>query len=69
MVNDLLTPCAPNEPGAIKMTMIDVPSDKLLEPKVSMSDMLRSLANSKKTVNDEDLAKLTKFMDDFGMEG
>ena len=69
MVNDMLTPCLPQEPGAIEMSWIDLPSDKLLEPKVSMSDMLSSLANSKPTVNDNDLKKLQKFMDDFGQEG
>lgn len=33
------------------------------------NDMLRSLATSKPTVNDEDLIKLEKFMKDFGQEG
>ena len=36
LVNDLLTPCSPGAPGAIEMTWIDVPGDKLLEPIVSM---------------------------------
>jgi hypothetical protein len=31
--------------------------------------MLRSLANSKPTVNAEDLEKLTKFALDFGQDG
>lgn len=69
MINDMLTPCLPEEANAVKMSWMDVPSDKLLEPKVSMSDMLSSLANAKPTVNDNDLDKLTKFMDDFGQEG
>ena len=69
MANDMLTPCLPEEPGAIRMSWMDVPSDKLLEPKVCMSDMLSSLANAKPTVNDDDLEKLKKFMDDFGQEG
>jgi len=30
---------------------------------------MRSVANSKPTVNDEDLQKLKKFTDDFGQEG
>ncbi len=51
------------------MFWIDVPGDKMLEPVVSMSDMLSSLANAKPTVNDEDLKKLKSFMDDFGQEG
>lgn len=36
IVNDLLTPCSPGSPGAIEMSFMDVPSDKLLEPPVSM---------------------------------
>lgn len=32
-------------------------------------DMLRSLANTKPTVNEEDLEKLKKFTEDFGQEG
>jgi vacuolar protein-sorting-associated protein 4 len=69
IVDDLLTPCSPGEEGAIEMSWIDVPGDKLLEPVVSMSDMLSSLANAKPTVNDGDLKKLKAFMDDFGQEG
>lgn len=69
IVNDLLTPCSPGEPGAIEMSWVDVPGEKLLEPKMNMNDMLLSLQNQKPTVNDEDLKKLKKFMDDFGQEG
>ena len=32
MIDDLLTPCSPGDPGAIEMTWMDVPGDKLLEP-------------------------------------
>ena len=32
-------------------------------------DMIRSLANIKPTVNDQDLDKLKKFTEDFGQEG
>jgi hypothetical protein len=32
--HDLLTPCSPGTPGAVEMTWIDVPSNKLLEPVV-----------------------------------
>lgn len=69
IVDDLLTPCSPGDPGAIEMAWIDVPGDKLLEPPVTMNDMLRSLATSKPTVNDEDMEKLNKFTRDFGQEG
>ncbi|KAG7231062.1 hypothetical protein INR49_025092 [Caranx melampygus] len=69
MVDDLLTPCSPGDPAAIEMTWMDVPSDKLLEPIVCMSDMLRSLSTTRPTVNTEDLLKVKKFTEDFGMEG
>jgi len=36
IVNDLLTPCSPGSSGAAEMSFMDVPSDKLLEPPVSM---------------------------------
>ncbi|KAF3829771.1 hypothetical protein GH733_001722 [Mirounga leonina] len=69
IIDDLLTPCSPGDPGAIEMTWMDVPGDKLLEPIVCMSDMLRSLSNTKPTVNEHDLLKLKKFTEDFGQEG
>uniref|UniRef100_A0A8C3CHV8 vesicle-fusing ATPase n=1 Tax=Cairina moschata TaxID=8855 RepID=A0A8C3CHV8_CAIMO len=66
---DLFTPCSPGDPDAEEMTWMDVPGDKLLEPQVSMNDMLRSLASTKPTVNEQDLEKLKKFTEDFGQEG
>uniref|UniRef100_A0A8C3UHP5 vesicle-fusing ATPase n=1 Tax=Catharus ustulatus TaxID=91951 RepID=A0A8C3UHP5_CATUS len=69
LVDDLLTPCSPGDPGAMEMTWMEVPSDKLMEPIVCMSDMLRSLATTRPTVNDEDLLKVKKFTEDFGQEG
>lgn len=36
IVDDLLTPCSPGDPGAIEMSWVDVQGDKLLEPPVSM---------------------------------
>jgi len=69
IVDDLLTPCSPGCAGAIEMNWMDVPGDKLLASPVTMSDMMRSMTNSKPTVNDQDLTKLNQFKDDFGMEG
>ncbi|KAJ8378002.1 hypothetical protein AAFF_G00249390 [Aldrovandia affinis] len=69
LIDDLLTPCSPGDPNAVEMTWMDVPGEKLLEPIVSMSDMLRSQTSTKPTVNDQDLDKLKKFTDDFGQEG
>ncbi|KAG7214823.1 hypothetical protein INR49_010715 [Caranx melampygus] len=58
VIDDLLTPCSPGDPNAIEMTWMEVPGEKLLEPVVSMSDMLRSQSNTKPTVNEQDLEKL-----------
>uniref|UniRef100_A0A0N5B100 AAA domain-containing protein n=1 Tax=Syphacia muris TaxID=451379 RepID=A0A0N5B100_9BILA len=69
MVHDLLTPCSPGDSGAIPMSFMDVPGDKLAEPILSMNDMLRSLMNTKPTVNKADLDKLLQFTKDFGQEG
>ncbi|NXG48864.1 VPS4B protein, partial [Psilopogon haemacephalus] len=66
---DLFTPCSPGDPGAIEMTWMEVPGDRLQEPQVSMDDMLRSLVSTKPTVNEQDLEKLKKFTEDFGQEG
>uniref|UniRef100_A0A673CVW1 vesicle-fusing ATPase n=1 Tax=Sphaeramia orbicularis TaxID=375764 RepID=A0A673CVW1_9TELE len=69
IVDDLLTPCSPGDPQAMEMSWMDVPGEKLMEPVVSMSDMLRSQAHTKPTVNEQDLEKLKKFTEDFGQEG
>ena len=36
IVDDLLTPCSPDAPGAVEMSWMDVPSNKLVEPIVAM---------------------------------
>lgn len=36
IADDLLIPCSPGEAGAIEMTWMEVPSDKLFEPPVTL---------------------------------
>ena len=55
--------------GAVEMTWVDVPGEKLKEPLVSYQDMLRSLATQKPTVNADDMKKLEDFRNDFGQDG
>lgn len=69
ILDDLLTPCSPGDRGAIELTWMDVPGEKLCEPIVDKTDMIMSLSTQKKTVNDEDLKKLMVFADDFGQDG
>ncbi|KAI6234381.1 Vesicle-fusing ATPase [Aphelenchoides fujianensis] len=68
IVDDLLTPCSPGHPGAMQMEWQQIPSDKLAEPVVCMNDVMRSLLNTKPTVNQQDLQKLEEFKKDFGQE-
>ena len=67
--DDLLTPCGPREHGSREMSWMDVPGDKLLEPQVQLSDFLRSLENTRPTVNADDLKRFEDFTRDFGQEG
>jgi len=41
MADDLLTPCSPGDAGAVEMSWMNVPGDKLLEPVITM---VRTLA-------------------------
>lgn len=69
IVDDLLAPCSPGDPGAIEMTWVDIAGDKLLEPPISKKDMLMSLHTQKPTVNEKDLEKQRIFTEEFGQEG
>ncbi|KAJ8279254.1 hypothetical protein COCON_G00063200 [Conger conger] len=69
VVDDLWTPCSPEDPDCVEMTWMDIQDDKLQEPVVSMSHMLMCLSKAKPTVNEQDLEQFKKFMEDFGQEG
>ena len=68
-VDDLLTPCSPHDPGAMEMTWVQVPSDKLLEPGLTLQDFIKSLENTKPTVNAAELMRFEEFTRDFGQIG
>lgn len=69
IIDDLLTPCSPGEPGAIEMTLNDVPSDKLLPPAVSKNDFIKALKTARPSVSLDDLAEYEQFTREFGQEG
>lgn len=69
VVDDLLTPCGPRDHGATEMNWMNVPGDKLQEPRVTLNDFLKSLQNTRPTVNAADLKKFEDFTRDFGQEG
>ncbi|KAJ3096814.1 Vacuolar protein sorting-associated protein 4 [Phlyctochytrium planicorne] len=64
-----LTPCSPGAENAIEMSWIDVGQDELLEPDLIVNDFLRAVKHGKKSVNDEDVQKYTKWTEEFGQEG
>jgi len=69
IVDDMLTPCSPGDPKAVEMSWTEVDSTKLLEPVVTMGDMMRAKDSTRPTVNHDDLKQFEKFTADFGMEG
>ncbi|KDR17771.1 vacuolar protein sorting-associated protein 4B-like isoform X2 [Zootermopsis nevadensis] len=66
---NLLTPCSTEYPGAVEMCWKDVEDGKLFDPPITMEHMMLALATSKPRVDDEYMAKLNKFAEDFGQWG
>ena len=63
-------PCEPNEPGAMKMKMSEIPDSKaLLPPKVDFGDFEKALKIIRINTTTADLNKYYKFTKDFGQEG
>jgi vacuolar protein-sorting-associated protein 4 len=68
-VSDLYEPCSDRKPGAIKMTWVDVPGDKLLPPLAKKKDFLKSIQTTRPSVNHEDVEKQMAWSSEFGMDG
>ncbi|KAJ3164887.1 Vacuolar protein sorting-associated protein 4 [Irineochytrium annulatum] len=70
VMKNYLTPCSPGAPGAMEMTWMDFKEDdELLEPDLTINDFMRAVRNGRKSVNEEDVAKYTKWTEEFGQEG
>ncbi|XP_033122902.1 vacuolar protein sorting-associated protein 4B-like [Anneissia japonica] len=69
IVDDLLEPCSPGALGAIEMNWTTVPAEKLIEPPVTMNDLKSSLKDTRPTVFEDDIEKLSEFMKYFGEKG
>ncbi|KAJ1677631.1 Vacuolar protein sorting-associated protein 4, partial [Spiromyces aspiralis] len=63
------TPCSPGDPEAIEKTWMEVGSDELWEPDLTLQDFLKAVKRTRPTVNAEDLQKQIDFTNDFGQEG
>lgn len=64
-----LTPCSPGDEGAKEMSWIDIGTDELKEPPLTIKDFIKAIKNNRPTVNDADIANHVKFTEDFGQEG
>lgn len=67
-VDDLWEPCSPGALGAVEMTWMDVPGDKLLEPKVTFNDFVKAAKEVKPSVNQKDLERHEEFTKEFGQD-
>uniref|UniRef100_A0A7S1S480 Vesicle-fusing ATPase n=1 Tax=Alexandrium catenella TaxID=2925 RepID=A0A7S1S480_ALECA len=63
------TPCSPGDPAAVEMSLMDVPGEELLEPKVLASDFEVALGNCRPSVSPGDLKAHQDFTNSYGMEG
>lgn len=63
------TPCSPGEKGATEKTWMDIESDELQEPELTIKDFIKAIKNTRPTVNHEDIVKQEEFTRDFGQEG
>ena len=62
----MLTSCSPGDPQAREMTLMDVPSDKLLPPPVTFAHYYMALKRTKPSVGPDDLEKQIEFTNQFG---
>jgi len=67
--NFLYEPCSPGHKDAEEMTLMDVPSDKLHTPDVSLNHFELVLKKGKATVGKEDLTRFEEWTKQYGQEG
>ncbi|KAK4536707.1 hypothetical protein CDCA_CDCA09G2732 [Cyanidium caldarium] len=63
------TPCSPGAPGAVEMSLLDVPPDRLLVPDVCAADFEEVLCTARPSVAKRDLDAYERFTQEYGQEG
>jgi len=63
------TPCSPGDPEAVEMSLMSVPGEELLEPKVLAADFDIALEKCRPSVSPADLKAHEDFTNLYGMEG
>ena len=66
VVDDLYIPCSAQCTGAIQMTWEDIPRDRVVEPPMTLSDFMESMAHTQQTVTQSDLERFANFAENFG---
>ncbi|KAK6363166.1 Vacuolar protein sorting-associated protein 4 [Orbilia blumenaviensis] len=69
VVRRKLTPCSPGDNGAMEMTWVDVKSEDLAEPPLTLKDFVKAVQSSRPTVSQEDVKKSNDWTAEFGSEG
>lgn len=64
-----LTPCLPGDTGATEMSWLDIGTDELQEPELTVKDFVKAVKNNRPTVNAHDIENHVSFTNDFGQEG
>ncbi|KAK6197441.1 P-loop containing nucleoside triphosphate hydrolase protein [Scheffersomyces amazonensis] len=67
--SEKLTPCSPGDEGAKEINWMDIETDELKEPPLTIKDFIKAIKNNRPTVNAADIQNHVKFTDDFGQEG
>lgn len=63
------TPCSPGDAGAVEMNWMELGTDELQEPPLTIKDFIKAVKSTRPTVNQADIAKQEEFTNDFGQEG
>ena len=63
------TPCSPGDPGSKEMNWMELGTDELQEPPLTVKDFIKAVKATRPTVNQSDIAKQEDFTNDFGQEG
>lgn len=63
------TPCSPGDAGSKEMNWMELGTDELQEPPLTVKDFIKAVKATRPTVNQTDIAKQEDFTNDFGQEG
>lgn len=63
------TPCSPGDPDLEEINWMNLESDELQEPELTLKDFIKLVKATRPTVNQDDIQKQIDFTNDFGQEG